>query len=44
MEFAKTPGIHDKIVLNDDLDRAYEEVREWIVDGEFPLEGTHKVS
>lgn len=34
MEFAKTPGVHDKIVVNDDLDRAYEEARKWIVDGE----------
>ena len=31
MAFAKEEG--EKIVLNDDLDRAYEEVEEWIVDG-----------
>lgn len=30
--FAQTPGVHDKIVVNDDLDRAYEEVRKWIVE------------
>ena len=31
--FAKEEGVHDKIVVNDDLDRAYQEVEEWIVDG-----------
>lgn len=29
--FAKEAG--EKIVLNDDLDRAYREVEEWVVDG-----------
>ena len=33
MEFSKEEGVHDKIVVNDDLDRAYKEVEEWIVDG-----------
>lgn len=32
MEYAKTPGVHDKVVVNDDLDRAYEEVRAWVVE------------
>jgi len=32
MEFSKT-GVHDKIVVNDDLDKAYEEVRDWILQG-----------
>lgn len=32
MSFAKEEGIHDKVVVNDDLDRAYREVEEWIVD------------
>lgn len=31
MAFAKEGG--EKIVLNDDLDRAYQEVEEWVVDG-----------
>ncbi|KAK8244233.1 guanylate kinase-like protein [Phyllosticta capitalensis] len=31
MEFAKTGGIHEKIVVNDDLETAYKEVRDWIV-------------
>ena len=33
MAFAKEEGVHDKIVVNDDLDRAYREVEEWVVDG-----------
>ena len=33
MGFAKGEGIHDKIVVNDELDRAYKEVEDWIVDG-----------
>ncbi|KAF2256593.1 guanylate kinase [Trematosphaeria pertusa] len=32
MEFAKSPEApHDKIVVNDDLDKAYQEVREFII-------------
>lgn len=31
MAFAKEAG--EKIVLNDDLERAYAEVEEWVVDG-----------
>lgn len=31
MEYAKVEGVHDKIVVNDDLDRAYEEARKWIL-------------
>ena len=31
MAFAKEAG--EKIVLNDELERAYKEVEEWIVDG-----------
>lgn len=33
MAFAKEQGVHDKIVVNDNLDRAYQEVEEWVVDG-----------
>ena len=33
MAFAKQEGAHDKIVVNDDLDRAYQQVEEWVVDG-----------
>jgi len=33
LEYSKQPGAHDKIVVNDDLDKAYREMRDWIVDG-----------
>ncbi|KAJ5226666.1 guanylate kinase [Penicillium citrinum] len=33
IEFSKVPGVHDKIVVNDDLEKAYEELKEFIVDG-----------
>jgi guanylate kinase len=33
LEYAQLPGAHDKTVTNDDLDRAYVELRDWIVDG-----------
>ena len=33
MAFAKDESVHDKIVINDDLNRAYQEVEEWVVDG-----------
>jgi guanylate kinase len=31
MEYAKTPGVHDVVVVNDDLDKAYDEVEEFIL-------------
>lgn len=33
MAFAKEEGVHEKIVVNDDLERAYQEVEEWVVHG-----------
>ena len=33
MKFAKSGEIHEKVVVNDDLDKAYKEVEEWVVDG-----------
>ena len=33
MAFSKEEGVHDKVVVNDDLEKAYKEVEEWIVDG-----------
>ena len=33
MEYAKGEGVHEKIVVNDDLERAYKELEEWVVDG-----------
>ena len=32
MSFAKEEGIHDKVVVNYELDKAYREVEDWIVD------------
>lgn len=34
MEWADEGGVVDKVVVNDDLDRAYQEVRSWIFEGE----------
>lgn len=33
LEFAKEPGVHDRVIVNDDLERAYQELRDWVVDG-----------
>jgi guanylate kinase len=33
MAFSKEAGVHEKIVVNDNLETAYKEVVEWIVDG-----------
>ncbi|MCJ1431974.1 hypothetical protein MMC27_001330 [Xylographa pallens] len=33
MAYAKEEGVHDKVVVNDDLDKAYKELEEWVVDG-----------
>ncbi|KAL4868194.1 hypothetical protein BDV12DRAFT_107106 [Aspergillus spectabilis] len=33
LEYAQQPGAHDKIVVNDDLETAYKELRDYIVDG-----------
>ncbi|KAL2042213.1 hypothetical protein N7G274_004701 [Stereocaulon virgatum] len=33
MAFGKEEGVWDKVVINDELDKAYKEVEEWIVDG-----------
>ncbi|KAK3938147.1 P-loop containing nucleoside triphosphate hydrolase protein [Diplogelasinospora grovesii] len=30
LAFAKTPGVHDKIIVNDDLDKAYKELEEFV--------------
>ncbi|EON62754.1 guanylate kinase [Coniosporium apollinis CBS 100218] len=31
MEFAKSGGVNPKVVVNDDLERAYKELKEWVV-------------
>ena len=33
VEFANSGAIHEKIIVNDDLEKAYEEVETWVVDG-----------
>jgi guanylate kinase len=33
LEYAQQPGAHDKVVVNDDLETAYKELRDYIVDG-----------
>lgn len=39
MAFSKE-GVHDRIVVNDDLEKAYLEVEEWVVDeGRFGSHG-----
>jgi guanylate kinase len=30
LEYAKTPGVHDIIIVNDDLERAYKELEEYV--------------
>jgi len=34
LEYSKTPGAHDKVVVNDDLEKAYREVKEFILGDE----------
>lgn len=31
MEFSKTPGVHDKIIVNDDLEKAYAQFKAFCV-------------
>ena len=33
MAYSKVEGVHDKVVVNDDLDTAYKELEAWVVDG-----------
>ena len=30
LEYSKTPGVHDKIIVNDDLDKAYKEFEDFV--------------
>ena len=34
IEFSKTPGVHEKIIVNDDLEKAWEEFRAFCVPDE----------
>ena len=33
MVFSREEGVHDRVIVNDELERAYGEVEEWVVDG-----------
>ena len=33
MAYAKEEGVHEKIIVNDDLEKAYKELEEWVLDG-----------
>lgn len=33
IEYSQQPGAHDKTVVNDNLEDAYKELSEWVVDG-----------
>lgn len=33
MSFSRTEGAHDKIIVNDDLEKAFKEVEDWVLDG-----------
>jgi guanylate kinase len=33
LEYSKEPGAHDRVIVNEDVDRAYTELRDWVVDG-----------
>ena len=34
MSFSREEGVHDKIVVNDDLETAYREVSDWVLEGD----------
>ena len=33
MEFSKEEDVHDVVVVNDDLEKAYRDLESWVVDG-----------
>jgi len=33
LEFSRGDGVHDKVVVNEDLERAYREVEAWVLGG-----------
>lgn len=39
LEYAETPGVHDIVIVNDDLEKAYTELEEFIFKGETKGEG-----
>ncbi len=39
LEYSQEPGAHDKIVVNDDLELAYDALKKWVVDdGNFGVQ------
>lgn len=32
LEYAKTPGVYDKVIVNDDLSKAYQELEDFVFD------------
>lgn len=32
MEFSKVEGVHDKIIVNEDLEKAYQQLEGWVMD------------
>ena len=30
LEYARTPGVHDKTIVNDDLEAAYQQLEDWV--------------
>jgi guanylate kinase len=39
LEYAQTPGVHDCIIVNDDLEKAYKELEDFIFEGKGELKG-----
>ena len=33
IEYAKVEGVHEKVVVNDDVEKGYQELEEWVVEG-----------
>lgn len=33
LEYSRAEGVHDKVVVNDDLERAFREVEAWVLGG-----------
>lgn len=32
LEYSKVDGVHDRVVVNDDLEKAYKELNEWVME------------
>lgn len=38
LEYSKTPGVHDKVIVNDDLERAYKELEDYVYQAPAPAQ------